>query len=260
MDAARGGTGPRSLNRRSPLPLWAQLSDDLGRRLGAGAFTTSFPSEHELVAEYGVSRHTVREALRRLRDDGLLESARGRGTWVRKPQIDQPLGAMYSLYREVESRGIDQTSEVRALDVRRDERVAEHLEVPPDTHLVYLERLRLADGEPLALDHAWLPEEVAGPILQADFSHSALYDRLAELADLRLTGGQEHIHAIVPTAEQRRVLGIRPGVAAFAIERLGCLRDRPLEWRETLVRADRFSLVAEWSHHGGYRMDVAGRS
>jgi GntR family transcriptional regulator len=147
---------------------------------------------------------------------------------------------------------------VRALEVRRDRRVAEHLQLPDDTDLVYLERLRLADREPLALDHAWLPRELAEPILAADFSHSALYDRLAELAGVRLTGGEERIHAVVPDAEQRRVLGLRTGVATFAIERLGCLRDRPVEWRETLVRADRFSLLAQWSHRGGYTLNVAG--
>ncbi len=64
--------GPRPLDRRSPLPLWAQLFDDLRRRVAAGEFTEEFPAEHRLTGEYEVSRHTVREALRKLRADGLV--------------------------------------------------------------------------------------------------------------------------------------------------------------------------------------------
>jgi GntR family transcriptional regulator len=254
----RARTAARVLDRRSPLPLWAQLSDDLLRRLESGAFTERFPSEHELVAEYAVSRHTVRDALRRLRDDGLLDSARGRGTWVRKARIEQPLGALYSLFREVELRGMEQRSELRALEVRRDPSVAARLHRPDDTELVYLERLRLADGEPLAIDHAWLPREIAEPVLESDFAHAGLYDELAARAGVRLTGGQESIHAVVPTAAQRKLLDIVSGVAAFAIERLGCVHSEPVEWRETLVRGDRFSVVAQWSPRRGYTMDVTG--
>ncbi|MQA13980.1 MAG: UTRA domain-containing protein [Pseudonocardiaceae bacterium] len=247
----------RQLDRSSPLPLWAQLHGDLERRLGVGAFDTRFPSEHELVDDYQVSRHTVRDALRRLRQDGVVDSARGRGTWVRKPQIEQPLGALYSLFRSVEARGMEQHSIVRKLEPRTDATVAQRLQRAPSTEFVYLERLRLADGEPLALDHAWLPRSIAEPLLDTDFTHTGLYDELAVHAGTRLTGGRESIQAVVPTAAQRTILGIPAGTAAMAIERLGCLRDEPTEWRETLVRADRFRVLAQWSGQG-YRMDVAG--
>ena len=68
----------RRLDRRSPTPLWAQLRADLRRRLAAGAFGEAFPGELALVAEYEVSRHTVRSALRELRADGIVVAERGR--------------------------------------------------------------------------------------------------------------------------------------------------------------------------------------
>ncbi|MGQ0479613.1 MAG: GntR family transcriptional regulator [Pseudonocardia sp.] len=246
----------RPLDRANPLPLWAQLEADLTRRIRAGAFDTRFPGEHELVEEYGISRHTVRDALRRLRSDGVLESSRGRGTWLRRPKIEQPLGALYSLFRSVEASGLEQRSEVRALEVRADEAVAARLGRSPETEFVYLERLRLADGEPLALDRAWLPRSLAGPLLDADFSHSGLYDELAALTGTRLTGGREVITAIVPDAAVRRILAISAGSAAMEVRRLGCLRDQPVEWRETVIRGDRFSVTTQWSAQEGYRMDV----
>lgn len=249
---------PRPLDRGNPLPLWAQLEADLRRRLRAGAFDERFPGEHELVTEYQVSRHTVRDALRRLREEGVLESGRGRGTWLRRTPIEQPIGAMYSLFRSVEATGAEQRSRVLALDVRTDEAVAARLNRPPSTELVYLERLRFADAEPLARDRAWLPRSLAGPLLEADFTHSGLYDELARLTGTRLTGGSEVIRAVVPTPADRKLLGIRAGTAAMAVERTGMLRGEPVEWRETLVRGDRFAVAAQWSAHEGYRMDVAG--
>lgn len=247
----------RPLDRADPLPLWAQLENDLLRRIHAGAFDLRFPGEHELAAEYGVSRHTVRDALRRLREGNLVESGRGRGTWLRNPRIEQPLGAIYSLFRSVEAMGMEQRSTVRALEVRVDPVVAARLERPAPAELVYLERLRFADDEPLALDRAWLPRSVAGPLLEADFSHCGLYDELARLTGTRLTGGRETINAVVASPETHALLGIPPGTGTFAVQRLGCLRNQPVEWRESLIRGDRFSVIAQWSAAEGYRMDLA---
>jgi GntR family transcriptional regulator len=247
----------RPLDRSNPLPLWAQLEADLQRRIRAGAFDVRFPGEHELVEEYGISRHTVRDALRRLRTDGVLESSRGRGTWLRRPKIEQPLGALYSLFRSVEASGLEQRSEVRALDVRTNESVAARLGRPPDTEFVFLDRLRLAEGEPLALDRVWLPRTLAGPILEADFSHTGLYDELAALTGVRLTGGTEVIAAVLPDAPTRKVLGMSTSCAAMEVRRTGLLRDQPVEWRETIIRGDRFSVTTQWSADQGYRMDVS---
>ena len=71
-------------------------------------------------------------------------------------------------------------------------------------------------------------------------------------------GGSEIISAVVPTAAVRRLLDIPSGTAVMEVLRLGCLRTQPIEWRETLIRGDRFSVAAEWSAHEGYRMTVSG--
>src|SRR6476661_3693656 len=131
----------QAVDRSSPLPLWAQMQEDLRRRLATGAFAERFPTELELVEQYAVSRHTVREALRRL-----LDSARGRGTWIAQRQpIEQPLGSLYSLFQEAEERGMHQRSDVLALRAERNPEAAIKLGLPDDAELVYLERLRWAD-------------------------------------------------------------------------------------------------------------------
>jgi GntR family transcriptional regulator len=248
-------TAARPLDRQSPLPLWAQLQQDLTRRLAAGTFDHGFPGEHDLVEEYAVSRHTVREALRRLRETGTLESARGRTTQVRR-SIEQPLGSLYSLFREVEARGMRQTSQVLALRAEQDPRAATALGLPTEAALVYLERLRLADGEPLAHDQVWLPASLATPLLEADFTHAALYDELAARCGIRLTGGRERITACLPPGPLEAMLHLPPGEACLRVERNGQAADRIIEYRITLVRGDRYTVIADWSAKG-YRLGAA---
>jgi GntR family transcriptional regulator len=243
-----------ALDRRSPLPLWAQLVSALRTRLDAGEFENRFPTDAELTAEYAVSRHTVREAVRQLEADGRLERSRGRTTRVRP--LEQTVGPLYSLFRTVEAQGVVQRSVVRALDVRTDPAAAERLSLPPDARLVYLERVRLADDEPLALDRVWLPVAIARPLLTADFSHTALYDELARRCGVTPVSGWERVHPVLPDREQRALLGLRARDAAFSLERATSTADGPLEWREALVSGLRFSFVERWttSATSGVRM------
>lgn len=242
-----GGSGSAPLLRRGSLPLWRQIYADLRRRLEEGEFPGAFPGELALAAEYAVSRHTVREALRRLRSEGAVIGERGRPSRLAPPAIAQPLGVLYSLFASAEALGLEQRSVVRMLDLRADGVVATRLGLEESTPLVYLERLRLAAEIPLAVDRAWLPAAVAAPLLAADFSHTALYDELAARTGLRPDGGCEQMHAAVATAAERRLLEIPAGVAVFRIDRLSRCGGEPIEWRTTLVRADRFSVTAEFA-------------
>ncbi len=247
----------RTLDRGGARPLWAQLQADLQRRVDSGEFAAAFPPELTLVEQYGVSRHTVREALRRFRAEGVVISARGRAPRLAGPvDIQQPLGAIYSLFAAVEATGAEQRSIVRALDVRTDGAVASRLELAASTPLLHLERLRLAAGEPLALDRVWLPASLAGALLDADFGHTALYLELDRRCGIRLTGGEEHLRAVVPSSAERTLLGLGQHAAALAIDRLGRRAEEPLELRQTLVRGDRFSVTAQFSA-GSYRLDLA---
>ncbi|MER6383410.1 GntR family transcriptional regulator [Streptomyces sp. NPDC001250] len=256
---ASAGRGARSRAGRGGTPLWRHVRDDLRSRLAQGEFGDSFPGENELAARYGVSRHTIREALRELREEGLVTAAKGRRPRpVGEAVIEQPVGALYSLFSSVEAAGLEQRSVVRTLDIRADAHVAVRLGMEESTPLLYLERIRLADGEPLAHDKVWLLASDARALLDVDFSHTALYDELADRCGIRLVGGEERIKAVVPTAAEQRLLGLPEGVAAFSIERLGRTRGRTVEWRTTLIRGDRFSVVAQFDARAGYRLDPAG--
>lgn len=251
----------RPLARHQAVPLWQQVRDDLRDRLEQGEFTSSFPGELELRTQYGVSRHTIREALRELRQEGLVTAARGQQPRpAGEAYLEQPVGALYSLFASVQAAGLEQRSVVRRLDIRADAHIADRLGLEASTPLLYLQRLRLAGGEPLAHDQVWLPAEHTRALLEADFGHTALYDELARHCGIRLTGGQERIQAVIPTPAERRLLDLSPDTAAFAIERLGRASSGPVEWRRTLIRGDRFAALARFDARAGYRLNLAAIS
>ncbi|MFQ5556778.1 MAG: GntR family transcriptional regulator [Acidimicrobiales bacterium] len=235
------------LDRSGPEPLWAQLAADLGRRLETGEFDDRFPTDLELTKRYRVSRHTVREAVRHLNRDGLLRRERGRGTVVDRSEFEQRLGTVYSLFASIEAQGVEQTSAVLSMGVITDADVATTLGIDAADELIRLERLRSAGSTPLAIDTAFLRADVARPLLDADFSHTALYDELERRCGCRPTQGWERIAPVVPSGRERELLGIGSTDAAFRIERLGTDGEKAIEWRITLIRGDRYRFVTDWS-------------
>ena len=239
--------GPLAPSRTHPLPLWAQVSDDLRRRIDIGSFESAFPGEHELTEQYGVSRHTIREALRVLRVEGLLKSERGRGTTVQEARYSQKLGTLYSLFTTIQEQGVSQDSTVQRLAITVNPTVAEELNVAPESEFVVIERIRFAGGEAFAYDTAWLLADIARPLLEADFGHTSVYKELRDRCGVEMDSGGERICAQVASHHIATALELVPGSPVFALERIGASGNRAIEWRETFIRGDRFTLEVDFS-------------
>lgn len=248
------GAGHR-LDRSAPTALWRQLRDDLARRLADGDFAEGFPGEHGLADDYGVSRHTVRLALRELRDSGAVSAARGQAPRVLRPVVEQPWTTLSSLFAEVETTGRRQQSVVHELEERTDPVAAGQLGLREDTALVYLHRTRLADDAPFAQDRVWLPARLARPLLDVDFGHTSLYAELAEHCGVGPTSGSEEVDATVLSADLAASLGTTAGAPAFEIRRSTRAGSTALEWRITVVRADRFRIRSTFDEQGDSRVD-----
>lgn len=239
--------GSSSLDRRGSVPLWAQLERELRRRMELGEFAGRFPTDRELMEIYQVSRHTARHAVSQLGASGILRRARGVGTSVDQRTFERSLGSLYSLFQLVEESGVPQHSTVRALEQVVDADAAAHLDLPPDTELVLVERIRFAGSEPLALDRIWLPADIGVALLDADFTHTSLYNELERTTGKRPNEGWERIHPAIPSADHRQCLELDEGEAVFCIERLGTFSGQPVEWRVTTIRGSRFTFVADWT-------------
>ncbi|MBM3670183.1 MAG: GntR family transcriptional regulator [Actinobacteria bacterium] len=242
-------------NRTSPVPLWAQVCADLRRRMALGEFVAGVPGEHALVDQYEVSRHTVREALRVLRGEGLIRSERGRASTVEPSPFSQNLGSLYSLFRTLEEHGIFQVNTVRRQSLTRNSTIAERLGVDGDADLVVVERLRFADDSPLALDTSWLLADCARPLLDVDFTHHGLYDSLSRICGVHMDSGRERIEAVRAPEHVAALLEVGRDTPMFLMERVASSEGSPLECRETFIRGDRFRLDIDWSDS---RYSVAG--
>jgi len=234
------------LDRTSHLPLWVQLAEELRRRAARGDFDSQVDTEEQLTSTYMVSRHTVRQALHALEESGLLERHQGKGTYLRKARFEQPLHGLYSLASTITEHGAREESRVISLRRTRSRSRAPRLGLDRSSPLVYVERLRIAGDEPLALDRSWLPLSIAEGLLEADLTSGSLYGALLATCGLRVTGGRERIWPVNPSERDRRLLALSEGIAAFAVERLALSGDQPVEWRESLIRGDRYSFRVEW--------------
>ncbi len=246
--AAGSVTAFATLDRTSPLPLWAQLEAELRRRLDAGEFDDRFPTDIDLVDTYAVSRNTVREAIRSLNKQGVLHRQRGRGTVIVKREFDQPLGVLYSLFRTIEARGVEQQSIVTSLKRVVEADAAGAIGLPEETELLCLERIRCAGGLPLAFDQAWLPYSIAKKLEVVDFSHTSLYDELAARCGVTPTRGWENITSVAPDRRLREHLQLTHRQPLLRLERGSFDGDQPVEYRLTYIRGENFRLVSEWSN------------
>jgi GntR family transcriptional regulator len=232
---------PTPVDRSHPLPLWAQVLSSLRARLQNGEFAERFPTDEQLVTDYEVSRQTVREAVRRLADEGLLERMRGRATRVK--MFEHAAGSLGSLYEQVREQRASQRSVVLARERVRDSPTARRLALDADAELIYIKRLRFADEEPLALDRAWLPAHLSAQLLEVDLTDTGLYVELARTCGIRDLHGSEQIRPVIPSGADRRTLALPAGEAAFSIERLTRTGNaEPVEWRHSLVRGDRYTI------------------
>jgi GntR family transcriptional regulator len=243
---ATAALGPRRPDRGDPLPLWAQVCADLRRRIESGDFTAGFPGELTLTEEYEVSRHTIREALRVLRGEGVLRSQRGKPTVIEPTVYRQSLGTLSSLFDSVAAQGATPRSDVLRLAITVNASVSAELGLSDDTELVVIERLRYADDQPIAHDVSWLPAAIARPLLKRDLAHAALYAELQGLG-IAIDGGSERVTAERAPRHIAEALDLVPDDPVLLLERRATSQGRPVEWRETQVRADRFSLEAEWT-------------
>jgi GntR family transcriptional regulator len=206
-------------------------------RLEVGA---PMSSERDLAEEFGVARMTVRQAIDALAAEGLLERVHGRGTFVARPKVDLQV-RLSSYTEEMRRRGMEPSS--RVLVARTEPaatEVALSLEVEPGSAVAYLHRLRLADGEPMALEHVWLPADLLPHLVDGEVPAS-LYDELARHG-LMPDWGEDQVDGSTADEDEAGLLRIAVGAPVLRIRRRAFAGKRTVESSSATYRADRYTL------------------
>jgi GntR family transcriptional regulator len=157
---------------------YEEVADALRERIVAGA-TGALESEAELGREHGVSRVTVRRALERLRDEGLVTARQGIGWFVAVDPVRQSLGRVTTVEAALEAAGAVASRRVLEFSFETaSSEVAKTLGLPADGEVLRVARLNLADGEPFALVTVWVAATLGAALSRADVERSTFYDLL----------------------------------------------------------------------------------
>jgi GntR family transcriptional regulator len=239
----------RQINRASKLPLYHQLyqilrSNITGREWQPGDM---IPPESELIERYQVSRTTVRQVLDLLANEGLIYRQQGRGTFVAHPTVEHGLVRIVNFTEDMRMRGCEPSSKVLFSGlVPAPPDIAEKLQIEPGEELARLERLRLADGEPMGVEESYLVHRYCPGVLQHDYVSNSLRETLGQDYGIRWTHARQTIRAILAPRDLADLLAIRPKSALLFVERISFSQQNiPVEFLRIYYRADRYVLYNE---------------
>ncbi|SDU80808.1 GntR family transcriptional regulator [Jiangella alkaliphila] len=230
----------------------AHIKDVLAALVQRSRDGSLLPSERVLAERFGVARMTVRGAIDDLVARGLVRRVSGRGTFVRRPTLTHS-EIFRSFSEDMHDRGMTPGSRdyrARTRPATRD--VADRLGVEPGTPVHSIERVRTADGVPMALERTNLPAERFAQLLTVMNRDESLYAVLARVFGVRLESAEQTVSiARLRPAEARR-LEVPEDEAAFLIERVSLdAMGNVVEFGRSLYRGDRYAIQMQVSRPAG---------
>lgn len=212
------------------------------------------PGELALAEEFGVSRITVRHALAMLRQEGLIVSQRGRGSFVRTPRVRQTLARLETLDASIAEQGF--VSSTRILDFRfgqPDANVRAALALAADAEVLIVERVHFVADEPLALVEITLPAAIGSHFSRRDLEAHRLYELLPARLGITIGLATQIVRAESATADAARTLRVTAGTPVLTCERITFTdTGTPINHTRFLYRADRFEFRLSLSPSEGH--------
>jgi GntR family transcriptional regulator len=233
-----------SIVRKSPLPRYYQLKEIMREKISSGEWKPGdlIPSERELGEQYGISRMTARQAITELVNEGLFYREQGKGTFVSRHKITQQLIRLTGFSEDIKARGQRPGSKViSAQMLPADDSIAERLRIKPGQQVFRLQRLRLADDEPLAIEISTLSFMGCERLLEEDLEQNSLYRLLENKYGLPLMAADQELEAGLMNAEEAQLLKVSVGSAALFIRRTTYTeRDQPLEYAKSIYCGNKY--------------------
>jgi GntR family transcriptional regulator len=195
-----------------------------------------------LCEKFEITRMTLRQAYARLEREGLLDAQRGRGTFVRRPRIERTLSQLIGFSEEMRTSGKSPASRVLSFEQTAPSPAA--LEVLGDGPIYQLERLRLADSIPIAIEIVQIPVALCPGLDRFDFAAESLYRVLSQEYRVQLERCEQVVSATIPDKRQRAALEIGTNVALLTVTRQSYTKsDRPATFGITYYRGDLYTAV-----------------
>jgi DNA-binding GntR family transcriptional regulator len=233
------------LNRSSPVPLYFQLAQHIENEIRSGNLTSGDRLENEvkIAEELGLSRPTVRAAFSYLVDKGLVLRRRGQGTVVTKGKVSRSV-KLTSLFDDLAEAGKSPTTKVIHNEViKASDLVKRALELADDQFVIYLERLRFGDGEPIALMHNFIPTSLVTMSNEMLEQHG--FYELLRAGGVFPDHATQRISAKNSSTNESLLLDEPRGTALLTMERTTFdAAGRAIEFGQHVYRASRYALVS----------------
>jgi GntR family transcriptional regulator len=229
--------------------LYFQLYDLLYVKIKNGEYSPGalLPTENDLIAQYKISRVTVRKAMDMLLTDGLIIRKRGYGTYVQQKKVEQTMQRVLHFSDEMQKKGLKSSTKMVTNEVLPASlQIAEALSIPEGTPLIHVYRIRYADDIPLCIESAYLVQKLCPEASQFDFSERSLRKFLDETYNIHWTTAHQKIYAINAISHIAKQLNIPNNSALLYIERVSYTQDNIAgEYLQSYYRGDSYYLTTD---------------
>lgn len=238
-----------------PVPLYRRIYNDLRSRITSGEYTQGdrIPSELELSRSYGVSRITSRQALDLLCAEGLVVRRQGMGSFVAPERVSQPLLRLTDFVEDMTLAGVRAESRVLRFDLElAPAAIAAVLDLATDATVYRLDRLRMADNAPIALDWTWLPPQFGKLLTGEDLANTTIYRVLENEYGIPIVSGEYTIEACIADDAQAELLAVEEGAPLLLFGRTSFTSaGKAVYHQKRFYRADRVQYRLALTRDGG---------
>ncbi len=234
-----------AIYRNSPLPRYFQLKEIMRERIRSGEWKPGelIPSERDLSEKYGISRMTARQAITELVNEGLFYREQGKGTFVSQRKITQQLIHLTGFTEDIRARGQRPGTKVLSATMHpADEETAEKLRINAGTPIFRLQRLRLADDEPLAIELSQISFKGCEGLLEEDLEHNSLYRLLESKYGIALMEADQELEAGLTGSEEAQLLKISVASPVLFTRRITYSdRTQPIEYAKAVYCGNKYT-------------------
>lgn len=226
------------------IPLYHQLAAIFRSQIRSKQFFPGekFPTERDLMNTFGVSRNTVRLAIRELELEGLVKRDQGRGTFVSEPKLKLGLMRLTGFSEDMQERNLYPSTKLLKKEVvQPPQEIAKLLKLFPHETTLYIERLRYANDIPMAINISYFTTQSFPGFIEEDFSSSSIYALLENKYGVHITKGEQVIKAKNATQQEAELLQISYRDSILVVEGVIYSDDKtPIEHMKSIYRADRY--------------------
>jgi GntR family transcriptional regulator len=237
------------INKEDNLAYYIQIYNILKKRIEDRIYPPNglLPSENELAEEFNVTRITVRNAIKRLKEEDRIYTEKGKGSFVKISSVEQSLFKFYSFGRNYTKK--DFQTETIVIDASIgicDEEIKNMLKLSTSQDIVKIIRLRKMGQSPVILEFSYMPYILVPNILQFDLAYSSIYDLLEEKFELKISRAKEYLSPCVTSVYESALLEVEEKTPVFITERITYTQgDVPIEVRKSIVRSDKFKFFVD---------------